>query len=88
MTIYFRKRLPEAVMSNCNGRIVYHRLKVIRSPYSQDPDGDYGSGGGSNNPEAQPQPYSEKQQNRIHFWSMAPVPYRYARYKRSITAQC
>jgi hypothetical protein len=45
--VYFGKRLPEAVVNDCNERIVRHGLNVIRSSDSQDPGGDSGSGGGS-----------------------------------------
>jgi IS5 family transposase len=31
MMVYFRKRLPEAVVNDCNERIVRHGLKVIHS---------------------------------------------------------
>jgi hypothetical protein len=31
MMVYFRKRLPEAAVNDCNERIVSHGLTVIRS---------------------------------------------------------
>ena len=31
MMVYFRKRLPESVVNDCNERIVRHGLNVIRS---------------------------------------------------------
>ena len=64
MLVYFRKRLPEAVVNDCNERIVRHGLKVIRSSGSQGPGDDNGSGGGSTNPAAQPIPSSQKQPNQ------------------------
>ena len=64
MMVYFRKRLPEAVVNDCNERIVRHGLKVIRSSGSQGPGDDNGSGGGSTNPAAQPKPSSQKQPNQ------------------------
>ena len=58
----FRKRLPEAVVSDCNERIVRHGLTVIRSSDSQDPGDDNGTGGGgSTNPPSQPKPSSQQQ---------------------------
>ena len=47
MMVYFRKRLPEAVVNDCNERIVQHGLKVIQASESQDPDDHSGSGGES-----------------------------------------
>lgn len=45
MMVYFRKRLPEAVVNDCNERIVRHGLTLLRSADSQDDhDGDQGSG--------------------------------------------
>ena len=68
MMVYFRKRLPEAVVNDCNERIVRHGLKVIRSSDSQglgDDNCSGGSGGGgSGNPAAQPQPSSQTQPNQ------------------------
>lgn len=64
MMVYFRKRLPEAVVNDCNERIVRHGLKVIRSSGYQGPGDDNGSGGGSTNPAAQPIPSSQKQPNQ------------------------
>lgn len=64
MMVYFRKRLPEAVVNDCNERIVRHGLKVVRSSGSQGPGDDNGSGGGSTNPAAQPKPSSQKQPNQ------------------------
>ena len=42
MMVYFRKRLPESVINDCNERIVRHGLAVIESEASQDDD-DHGS---------------------------------------------
>ncbi len=44
MMVYFRKRLPESVVNDCNERIVRHGLNAICSEKSQDDeDGDNGS---------------------------------------------
>lgn len=40
MMVYFRKRLPEAVVNDCNERIVRHGLNVIRSSAANDHDDD------------------------------------------------
>ena len=40
MMVYFGKRLLEAVVNDCNERIVCHGLKVIRSSIDHDPGGD------------------------------------------------
>jgi len=40
MMVYFRKRLPESVVNDCNERIVRHGLKVIRSAESEDDEND------------------------------------------------
>ena len=65
MMVYFRKRLPEAVVNDCNERIVRHGLKVIRSSVDHDHGGgDDGSGGGSTNTAGQPQPSPQKQTNQ------------------------
>jgi transposase, IS5 family len=37
MMVYFRKRLPEAVVNDCNEGIVRHGLKVIRAFVCQNP---------------------------------------------------
>jgi IS5 family transposase len=62
--VYFRKRLPEAVVNGCNERIVRHGLKVICSSVDHDPGGDDGSGGGSTSTAGQPQPLPRKQTNQ------------------------
>jgi IS5 family transposase len=54
MVVYFRKRLPEAVVNDCNERIVSHGLKVICSSDTEGPGDDNGSGGGSTSPADQP----------------------------------
>jgi hypothetical protein len=64
MMVYFRKRLPEAVVNDCNERIVRHGLKVIRSSDSQGAGDDNGSGGGSTSTADQPKPSSQKQPNQ------------------------
>jgi IS5 family transposase len=63
MMVYFRKRLPEAVVNDCNERIVRYGLKVIHSSDSQDRGDDSGSGG-STSPANQPKPSSQKQPNQ------------------------
>jgi IS5 family transposase len=64
MMVYFRKRLPEVVVNDCNERIVRYGLKVIHSSHSQDRGDDSGSGGGSTSPADQSQPSSRKQMNQ------------------------
>jgi hypothetical protein len=64
MMVYFRKRLPEAVVNDCNKTIIRHGLKVIRSSDTQGPGDDNGSGGGSPSPADQPKPSWQKQPNQ------------------------
>jgi len=64
MMVYFRKRLPETVVNDCNERIVRHGLKVIRSSDSQGSGDDNGGGGGYTNPAVQTQPSPQKQPNQ------------------------
>ena len=64
MMVYFRKRLPEAVVNDCNERIVRYGLKVIRSSDSQGPSDDNGSGGGSTSLAGQPKPSSQEPPNQ------------------------
>ena len=65
MMVYFRKRLPEAVVNDCNERIVCYGLKVIRSLDSQAPGDDSGrGGGGSATPSDQPRSSAQKQSNQ------------------------
>ena len=40
MMVYFRKRLPESVVNDCNERIVLHGLRVIRSSSADHDDDD------------------------------------------------
>ncbi|MFN6338605.1 MAG: transposase, partial [Cyanobacteriota bacterium] len=40
MMVYFRKRLPESVVNDCNERVVRHGLNVIRTSASTDHDDD------------------------------------------------
>jgi hypothetical protein len=57
MMVYFRKRLPESAVNDCNERIVRHGLSVIRSAESEDDeDGDNDSGLTSSDQPAQPGP--------------------------------
>jgi len=51
MMVYFRKRLPESVVNDCNERIVQHGLKVIRSSAANERD-DGGNQGGGDAPPA------------------------------------
>ena len=46
MMVYFRKRLPESVVNDCNERIVWHGLNVIHSSAANDHDDDDGNQGG------------------------------------------
>ena len=50
MMVYFRKRLPESVVNDCNERIVRHGLNVINSAASTDHDDDSSHGGGTARP--------------------------------------
>ena len=45
MMVYFRKRLPESVVNDCNERIVLHGLRVIRSSPADHHDDDDSSHG-------------------------------------------
>jgi hypothetical protein len=79
MMVYFRKRLPEAVVNDCNERIVRHGLKVIRSSVDSDP-GDDGSEGGLTSTADKPQPSPQKQTNQGSLLidaTCAPVDIRY-----------
>ena len=64
MMVYFRKRLPEAVVNDCNERIVRHGLNVIRSSDTQRPGDDNDSGSGSTNPADKSKLSPQKQSNR------------------------
>jgi len=46
MMVYFRKRLPESVVNDCNERIVRHGLSVIRSSEADEHDDDDSTDGG------------------------------------------
>jgi IS5 family transposase len=63
MMAYFRKRLPEAVVNDCNERILHHGLTVIRSSDPQSP-GDDDDSGGSTGTSAQPKSSPQKQTNQ------------------------
>jgi IS5 family transposase len=79
MMVYFRGRLPEAVVNDCNELIVRHGLIVIRSSVDCDP-GDDGSGGGSTSTADKPQPSPQKQTNQGSLLidaTCAPVDVRY-----------
>ena len=52
MMVYFRKRLPEAVINDCNERIVRYGLAVIQSETAEEPDDD--QDGGSDNADHEP----------------------------------
>jgi hypothetical protein len=64
MMVYFRKRLPEAVVNDWNERIVRHGLKVIHSSDPQDPGDHSGSGGGSASPGNQQRSSTQNQPNQ------------------------
>jgi IS5 family transposase len=54
MMVYFRKRLPESVVNECNERIIRHGLNVIRPAESEsDEDNDSDSGFPSSDQPAQ-----------------------------------
>jgi IS5 family transposase len=63
MMLYFRKRLPKTVVSDCNERIVRHGLKVICSSDSTDPGDESGSAGGSGFTGVQRNPSTHNQPN-------------------------
>jgi hypothetical protein len=59
MMVYFRKRLPESVVNDCNERIVRHGLHVIRSAESEaDEDDGNDSGIPSSHQPTQPGSYN------------------------------
>lgn len=64
MMVYFRKRLPEAVVNDCNERIVRHGLNVVRSSDTQGPADDNDSGSGSTNPADKSKLSPQKQSNQ------------------------
>jgi hypothetical protein len=64
MMVYFRKRLPETVLNDCNERIVRYGLKVIHSSDEKDPGDDSGNGGRSTSTADQPQTSNQKQTNQ------------------------
>jgi len=64
MMVYFRKRLPEAIVNDCNERIVRHGLKVINSSDSEAAGDDSSSGGRSASSVDQPRPSAQKQPNQ------------------------
>ena len=47
MIIYFRKRLPESVINDCNERLVRHGLNVIQAAGADDDQGADKGGGSS-----------------------------------------
>ena len=59
MMVYYRKRLPESVVNDCNERIVRHGLNVIRSAESLD-DEDDGNDSGLPSSDQAEQPGSDK----------------------------
>jgi hypothetical protein len=64
MMVYFRKRLPDSVVNDCNERIVRHGLNVIRSVDSQDPDDGSSDGVSSAGTGDLPMPSAQKQPNQ------------------------
>jgi IS5 family transposase len=64
MMVYFRKRLPDSVLNDCNERIVRHSLNVIRSSDSQVPDDKSSDGGSSAGTGDQPVTPAQKQPNQ------------------------
>jgi IS5 family transposase len=63
MLVYFRKRLPESVVNDCNERIVRHGLTVVQSAELQD-DHDDDQGGRSANSDDQQAPASKGSTNQ------------------------
>jgi hypothetical protein len=64
MMVYFRKRLPESVVNDCNERVVRHGLKVIRASASTDHDDDSSHGGGPARPADQQIGFNTKRPNQ------------------------
>jgi hypothetical protein len=64
MMVYFRKRLPESAVNDCDERIVCHGLSVVRSVESQDDD-DSDQGSGSFNTADQHAPASKASTNQV-----------------------
>ena len=64
MMVYFRKRLPEAIVHDCNEQIVRHGLKVIKVSESHDPDNHSGSGGESISVDNKSIPPAQKRPNQ------------------------
>ena len=62
--VYIRKRLMEAIVNNCNERIVRYGLRVIHSSDDKDPGDDSGSGAVSATTSDQAQQSSNKQTNQ------------------------
>jgi hypothetical protein len=79
MMVYFRKRLPETVVNDCNERIVRHGLTLVRSAESQnDDDGDQGSGSAnSGNQQAPASQGSTNQGSLLIDATCAPADIRY-----------
>jgi IS5 family transposase len=80
MMVYFRKRLPKAIVNDCNERIVRYGLKVIHLSDDKDPSDDNGSGSGSTNPADQSKLPSQKLSNQGSLLidaTYAPVDIRY-----------
>ena len=61
MMVYFRKRLPESVVNDCNERIVRYGLNVIRTAAASDHDDDVSGHGGKTAREADEEISSEKE---------------------------
>jgi IS5 family transposase len=64
MMVYFRKRLPDSVLHDCNERIVRHGLNVTCSSDSQDPGDKSSNGGSSAGTGDQPVTPAQKQPNQ------------------------
>ena len=64
MMVYIRKRLMEAIVNNCNERIVRYGLRVIHSSDDKDPGDDSGSGAVSATTSDQAQQSSNKPTNQ------------------------
>jgi IS5 family transposase len=64
MMVYFCKRLPEAVVNDCNERIVRHGLNLIRSSDSNDQVDNNRTGGGTASSGAQQMPPAQKRPNQ------------------------
>jgi IS5 family transposase len=67
MLVYFRPRLLESVLNDCNERIVSNDLNMIRSSDSEDENDNSISGGGSVSGGDQHVSSTQMPPNRAHY---------------------